>query len=132
MEPRDPLMWPETHAVDIWRSGMKEMALRNRQDVCNHYEIDGASLDRFQRDATQKGIQPVYHPADGKVKIVGENGHHLFLCNGGNFRGILEDMDLRSILDDLSHKADPGLVPKKNKRGNQGPSLLYTGSQSTD
>jgi hypothetical protein len=132
MEPRDPLMWPETHAVDIWRRGMKGMALRNRLDVCNHYEIDGANLDRFQRDATQKGIQPVYHPADGKVKIVGENGHHLFLCNGGDFRGILEDMDLRSILDDLSHKADPGLVPKKNKRGNRGPSLLYTGSQSTD
>jgi hypothetical protein len=132
MEPREPLMWPETHAVDIWRRGMKGIALRNRLDVCNHYEIDGANLDRFQRDATQKGIRPVYHPADGKVKMVNHEGHHLFLCNGGDFQGILEDMDLRSIFDDLSHKSDPGLVPKKNKRGNRGPSLIYTGSQSTD
>ena len=132
MEPREPLMWPETHAVDIWRRGVKGMALRNRLDVCSHYEIDGANLDRFQRDATQKGILPVYHPADGKVKMVSHDGHHLFLCNGGDFRGILEDMDLRSVLDDLSHKSDPGMVPKKNKRGNRGPSLIYTGSQSTE
>ena len=125
-------MWPETIAVDIWRRGTKVMALRNRLDVCNHYKIDGANLDQFQRDATQKGIRPIYHPADGKVKMVNKGGHHLFLCNGGDFRGILEDMDLRSILDDIAHKSDPSLFPKKNSRDNRGPSLLYTGSQSTD
>jgi hypothetical protein len=123
-------MWPETRAVDIWRRGPKGMALRNRLDVCSHYEIDGANLDRFQRDATLKGITTVYHPADGKVKIVSDDGHHLFLCNGGDFKGILLDMDLRSLLDDLSHKTDPSMVPKKNTRGNRGPSLLYTGGQS--
>jgi hypothetical protein len=51
-------------------------------------------------------------------------------CNGGDFRGILEDMDIRSVVDDVRANAKPGQVPKKNLRGNRGPSLLFTGSQS--
>jgi hypothetical protein len=130
MEAREPLMVPNTTAVNIWRRGDRGMALRNRLDICNHYEIAGKNLERFQQDATKKSIIPVYHPANGKAKMVNEGGHYLFLCNGGDFQGILEDMDLRSIVDDVCTNADPGQVPKKNSRGNRGPSLLFTGSQS--
>jgi hypothetical protein len=71
----------------------------------------------------KKGIIPVYHPTDGsQIK----DGHYLFLCNGGNFGGILEDMDIRSVVDDVCANAKPGQVPKKNLRGNCGPSLLFT------
>ena len=106
------------------------MALRNRPDIFNHYKIAGKNFSHFQRDAMKKGIIPVYDPADGKVKMINDGGHYLFLCNGSDFKGILEDMDLRSIVDDVCTNADPGQVPKKNSRGNHGPSLLFTGSQS--
>jgi hypothetical protein len=106
------------------------MVLRNRLDICNHYKIAGKNLERFQRDATKKGIILVYHRADGAAKMINEDGHYLFLCNGRNFKGILEDMGLHSIVDDVCANANPGQVPKKNSCGNRGPSLLFTGSQS--
>jgi hypothetical protein len=52
------------------------------------------------------------------------------LCNGGNFEGIFDSMDLCCIVDDVCAKTNPGQVPKKNLPGNCGPSLLFTGSQS--
>jgi hypothetical protein len=70
------------------------------------------------------------HPVDSKVKMINEDRHYLFLCNIGDFGGILEDTDLRFIVDDVCEKANPGQVPKKNYHGNRGPSLLFTGSQS--
>jgi hypothetical protein len=60
-----------------------------------------------------------------------EDGHRFFLCNGGDYHGILADMDLRMLASDVLFKDDdPTMVPKKNARGNRGPSLLFTGSQS--
>jgi hypothetical protein len=38
----------------------------------------------------KRGIIPVYYLADSKAKVINEEGHYLFLCNGGNFKGILE------------------------------------------
>jgi hypothetical protein len=32
---------------------------------------------------------------DGKVKMINEDGHYLFIFNGGDFNFILEDMDLK-------------------------------------
>jgi hypothetical protein len=37
------------------------VALRNRLDICNHYDIAGENLDHFQRDVTKKGIILVHH-----------------------------------------------------------------------
>ncbi len=68
-------------------------------------------------DATMKGIVPVYHPANSKVKKINADGHYLFLCNGGDFQGILEDMDLCCLFDNVCSKAGPGQVLKKNDRG---------------
>jgi hypothetical protein len=62
--------------------------------------------------------------------MINKDGHYLFLCNGGDFWGILEDMDIRSVVDDVCANAKPGQVPKKNSRGNRGPILLFTGSKS--
>jgi hypothetical protein len=72
----------------------------------------------------------VYRPADGKVKMINENAHHFFLYNDGDFGGILEDMELNFVEDDVYEKADPGQVPKKHSCGNCGIGLLFTGSQS--
>jgi hypothetical protein len=129
-EHQEPLMTSNTLAVDIWRRGDMGMMLRNRLDICNHYEIDGDNLDVFQRDAQRCGIRPFYHEADGKVKMINEDGHYLFLCNGGDFNCILEDMDLKRIADDVCFNDKPGEVPQKNSRGNRGPSLLFATSMS--
>jgi hypothetical protein len=45
MEPREPLMLPNTTTDDIWLRGDRGMALLNRLDICNHYEIAGKNLD---------------------------------------------------------------------------------------
>jgi hypothetical protein len=130
MQSREPLATPNTPCVDIWRRGERGMMLRNRLDVCHHYEISGDKLDDFVRDAKVLGITTNYYPADGLVKTINDNGHHLFLCNGGDFKGILDDMDLKGVAKDVFWNKDPTQVPQKNSRGNRGPSLLYTGSQS--
>jgi hypothetical protein len=128
--PNEPLETPFTSVVDIWRRGDRGMMLRNKLDVCHHYEIPGGELDNFVRDAQARGIKTNYYPADGSIKTISKDGHYLFLCNGGDFQGILSELDLRTIAEDLfKEKDDPKLVPKLNKRGNRGPSLIFTGSQ---
>jgi hypothetical protein len=72
----------------------------------------------------------VYHLADGEVKMVNKKGNCLFLCNCIGFEGILEEMDLCCIVDDVCANANPCQFSKKNSCGNCGPSLPYTGSQS--
>jgi hypothetical protein len=131
MEPNEPLETPFTSCIDIWRRGDRGMMLRNKLDICHHYEIRGDMLDEFVRDARLWGIETNYYPADGTIKTVAANGHYLFLCNGGDFQGVLEELDLWTIANDLfKDNDDPKLVPKLNKRGNRGPSLIFTGSQS--
>jgi hypothetical protein len=131
MEAHEPLETPFTSAVDIWRRGDHGLMLQNRLDVCHHYAIAGEQLDQFVDNTATRGIETHYHPLDGAIKKVLKDGHHLFLCNGGNFQGILAALDLRSIAQDIfKNQDDPQLVPKLNKRGNRGPSLVFTGSQS--
>jgi hypothetical protein len=62
--------------------------------------------------------------------MINKGGHCLFLCNGGDFKFILEDMDLQKIVYDVCFNDKPGEVPQKNSGGNRGPSLLFTTSQS--
>ena len=131
MEANDPLENPNTNAIDIWRRGERRLMLLNKLDVCHHYEIKASQLKEFVCDATSRGISTNYYQADGSIKKVAADGHYLFLCNGGDCSGILEDLDLKSIAIDLfKHESDPLLVPKLNKRGNRGPSLIFTGSQN--
>lgn len=51
--------------------------------LCHHYEIHGEKLDNFLRDAKAPRIETKYYPADRKVKIINNDGHYVFLCNGG-------------------------------------------------
>jgi hypothetical protein len=132
MTAQEPLMTPNTPHVDIWRRGDCGMSLRNRLDICHHYEIRGEKFDDYVRDAKALGIKAHYYPADGTVKMIDEDGHKFFLCNGGDYKKILEDMQLQAVFEDiLTNDAEPTMVPKKNFRGNRGPSLLFTGSLST-
>jgi hypothetical protein len=131
MEPNEPLQTPHTEAVDLWKRGDRGMMMCNRLDICHHYEIRSEDLDRFVGDAHRRGIKTNYYPPDGSIKRVAQDGHYLFLCNGGDFQGVLQELDLPTIANDLfKNKDDPKLVPKMNKRGNRGPSLIFTGSQS--
>jgi hypothetical protein len=57
-------------------------------------------------------------------------GTLLFLCNGCDFKSILEDMDQRHLAYDFCFNGKPGVIPKNNMCGKRGPSLLFTGSQS--
>jgi hypothetical protein len=108
------------------------MSLRNRLDICHHYEIRGEKFEEYVRDARALGIETHYYPADGTVKMIDDEGHKFFLCNGGDYKNILADMHLQAVFEDiLTNDADPTMVPKKNFRGNRGPSLLFTGSLST-
>jgi hypothetical protein len=64
--------------------------------------------------------------------MIDEDGHKFFLCNEGDYKKILEDMQLQAVFEDiLTNDAEPTMVPKKNFRGNRGPSLQFTGSLST-
>jgi hypothetical protein len=116
MEALEPLETPFTLSVDIWRRRDRGMMLRNKLNICHHYEIRGETLDDFVRDAATRDIATNYYPADGVIKKVSKDGHHLFLCNGGDFKGILKKLDLCSIAKDLfKNSNDPKCVPKLNK-----------------
>jgi hypothetical protein len=80
------------------------MMLCNKLDICHHYEISSEQLDNFVQDATSRGIETNYDPANGSIKNVAKDGHYLLLCNGGDFQGIL-----------FKNTDDPKLVPKINK-----------------
>ena len=114
MQSREPLATSNTPCVNIWQRGKRGMMLRNHLDVCHHYEISGDKLDDFVRDAKVLGVTTNYYPADGRVKMINDNGHHLFLCNGGDFKGILDDMDLKGVAKDVFWNKDPTQVPQKN------------------
>ena len=124
---------PAIEGFKVWRRGDYGCGLRSALDGCPHYDTNRGGYNRLLRISKRRNL-PFEHLAQG-TKTIDRGIHKLFLSNEDKFQTEIDDLDLEGIFKDSivqQHATDPTKmrIAARNKRGNRGISLGYTGGHS--
>jgi hypothetical protein len=124
---------PGIEGFEVWMRGDYGCGLRSALDRCPHYDTNRGGYNRLLRLSKRQNL-PFEHLPLG-TKTIDRGMHKLFLSNEDQFQQEIDDLDLEGIFRDSILQPHPTDATKmriaaRNKRGNRGISLGYTGGHS--